>query len=495
MTATQRSWLVLLRDISHAVRIPNEARIVASLVFEMETGLVLGSGIGASEQRALELACEAALVGPPEGLLPGRPDRVLCNPGLEELLAGELSKLEQALPLPPIAGVPPVNEAEDVFDSFVGHFAGRRDAEKFAAPGDWQLLFGKAARFYERRVWARWADDVDLSIEIGIGDHKATYTVIVLGHEGIQYGVVLYPGVSSPAGLRDAVDPSSVMPAGTLMLNYDPPEHVPEEFVMKAHRYGWPQGAELVPVLLTVGEGKPGEPGRDDLHLLTVALAAMLEHDATGPSLVEHGPPLTSGSVQLADGETASFSIRQRPSEESDAEDKLMLHVAGTDLLPVGTPVQIGSTGTGGLAALRRQARIHRPLPAGSPRPTGGEVAMLIVITDEAHGDEIAGRLAALDPYGISLAGLESHVVLALVGGSGAELLMELPARDPALRRFRSRLKAMKGTHVVLVADEGAASGHGAVYGLFECHIPAGPPKHKSRGSSPAARPKSPKSP
>ena len=41
VTVTARTWLVLLRDISHAVRIPDEPRIVASLVLDMETGVVL----------------------------------------------------------------------------------------------------------------------------------------------------------------------------------------------------------------------------------------------------------------------------------------------------------------------------------------------------------------------------------------------------------------------------------------------------------------------
>ncbi|MGD0084341.1 MAG: hypothetical protein ABSD78_14270 [Acidimicrobiales bacterium] len=42
------------------------------------------------------------------------------------------------------------------------------------------------------------------------------------------------------------------MPEGTLMLNFDPSEDVPAEFVMKAGRYGWPAASELVPTFLTV---------------------------------------------------------------------------------------------------------------------------------------------------------------------------------------------------------------------------------------------------
>ena len=93
------------------------------------------------------------------------------------------------------------------------------------------------------------------------------------------------------------------MPAGTLMLNFDPSEDVPAEFVMKASRYGWPAASELVPVFLTVDGTEPGEPGRDEVRVLAVALAALLEHDAAGPTLVEVGPKVTSGKLELAEGE------------------------------------------------------------------------------------------------------------------------------------------------------------------------------------------------
>jgi hypothetical protein len=49
---------------------------------------------------------------------------------------------------------------------------------------------------------------------------------------------------------------------------------------MKAGRYGWPAASELVPVLLTVDGTEPGEPGRDDVKVLAVALAAQADQDA-----------------------------------------------------------------------------------------------------------------------------------------------------------------------------------------------------------------------
>lgn len=490
VTATARTWLVLLRDISHAVRIPGEPRIVASLVLDTETGVVLAACVAGHEEKVLEQACEMALLRPAGGLAPVRPDHVLCGPGLTSLLKAQLGRMGQAAPLPPISEVPVVHEAEDIFDTFVGHMAGRRGAEESAAPRDWQLLFDHVRRFYERKVWSRWADDVDLLVEVRIGPRSRKYAAVVLGHEAIQYGVVLYPGTGPPAGLREGHSARPpAMPAGTLMLTFDPPEDVPKEFVMKAGRYRWPATSELVPVFLTVDGTEPGEPGRDEVRALAVALVALLEHDAAGPTLVEAGPKVTSGRLELAEGEPASFSIRQLPRFEADAGDSLRVHVAGTDLLPLGTAVVMGSTRTAALLSLRRAARIHRPLPAGSRPLTEGEVAMIIVITDDKEGDRIAGRVAAMDPYGISIVEAEGRAIVALVGSGGAELLMDVPASDPAVRRFRSRLKARKSVHAVLIADAATATGAGNVYGLFECHLPASPPAGRQPRSSRAKRP------
>jgi hypothetical protein len=495
MTAKGRTWLVLLRDISHAVRIPHEPTILASLVFDMGTGVVLASAVAASDAQALERACTMALERPAGGLAPLRPDRVLCNPGLARLLDGLLPGLWRGATPQPAVEVEAVHEAEDIFDTFVGHLAGRRSPHEFAEPSDWQLFFEQALRFYRQQVWTRWADDVDLTIELGLGEDLRAFTGVVLGHEGIQHGVVLHPGVDPTPRLgSDRADAPPAMPAGTLMFNLDPPSDVPAEFSMKANRYGWPPDADLVPCFLTVNGREPGEPGRDDVRLLTVALGAIVEHDSSGPVLVERGPKVTDGTFSLADGGSASFSIRQLPRRQEEDGEHLRIHLAGADLLPVGTPVVMGSARTAGVTALRRDARVHRPLPAGSPRSAEGEVAMLIVISNETHGETIAGRIAALDPYGLSIAEVDGHAVVAVVGGGGAELLMELPAGDPALRRFRSRMKARKGVHALLVADDAAANATGRVYGFFEFHLPTEPPtpagaaRSRARSTTPRKR-------
>lgn len=496
VTLPDRTWLVLLRDISHAVHIPDEPAIVAALVFDMGTGVVLATSVAGTDGQVLGQACEMALTRPAGGLAPVPPDRVLCSPGLGPLLEAALGTVMRPALLPPVTEVPPVHEAEDVFDSFVGHMAGRRDADELAGPEDWQLLFDQVLCFYERGVWARWADDVDLLVEVEIRGHERSFAAVVLGHEGIQYGVVLYPGTRPPAGLRGGGgDHLQSLPAGTLMLNLDPPDELPEEFTRKAARYGWPGDAELVPLFLTVEGRQPGEPGRDDVQVLTVALAALLEQDATGPALVGDGPRITTGQVPLAGGDESAFTIRLLRRAEAEPGESLTLHLAGTDLVPLGTPVVLGSTRAAGIATLRRAARLHRPLPAGSPPLPKGEMAMLVMIVDEAEGDGIAARVATLDPFGVSVAETEGHAAVVLVGGNGAELLMELPADHPALHKFRSRLKKAKGVHAVLVADESTSTGEGSVYALFECHLPDRPPSSPRQRPAPATRTNSPRKP
>ena len=52
---------------------------------------------------------------------------------------------------------------------------------------------------------------------------------------------------------------------------------------------------------------------------------------------------------------------------------------------------------------------------------------MIIVIADEKEGDRIAGHVAAMDPYGISVVEADGQAVVVLVGGGGAEAPYECP--------------------------------------------------------------------
>ncbi len=291
------TWLVMLRDVSHAVRVSGVRSVHLGLVLDVDTGVALASSVASTRSAALRQTLRAALTEPLGPLPTGPPERVLCSRAIAAQVVREVDRHGE--PAPSVIEVDTVAEAEDLFNSFVGHMAGRQQPREFATTEDWTLLYEQARRYEEAAPWQRWPDTVELAVHLRLGGGSTPYVALVLGNEGIQHGLVLYPGTSLPPGLRDW-EPGGEppMPPGTLMFHLDPPSEAPPEFIAKAARCGWPESAGLVPVFLTVTEEGPGDPGMADVHHLSLAIAAVLQHDARGP--VVHRPVTTAGELRLA---------------------------------------------------------------------------------------------------------------------------------------------------------------------------------------------------
>jgi len=467
-------WLVLSRDISDSVRVDGEPHVQAGMVLDMGTGLVRGVAVGATEVDAVAQAIEIGLTKPAGNLPPGRPEEVLCAPRFEALIIKVLSSLIGDHRLPPVRVIDPPADAEDIFDSFVGHMSGRLQPREPPNPPDWEMLYRQAFEFYRAAPWTRWDDGVVLALETSVQSTDGGWAAVVMGNSGIQHGLVLYPGGQLPAGLDDWAPGLPVpMPPGTLSLMLDPPSDVPSDLRNKAYRYGWPPGAELVPAALRLAREDAGDPGAADAQLLAVALAAVTAHDARGPVAVDAAHQATVGEIVLGNGRTASFSIAQKPPAPVPDAPSLRVHQAGFDLVPQGTPVVLGHLPWASVAALRAKARIHRPFPPGAPRPAGVDVPLLAILPKPQQGESIAAKVAELDPYGVTaVRSDDGQEVFVLAGTHGAQLLMEVPANSPSMSDFRRRMRTTKGLHVVMVADEATSRGEGTVYGLFECHQP-----------------------
>lgn len=306
------TWLVLVRDVSRSIRVREQPQLMAALVLDVSTGLVRGLAVAPTDAEALTEAFQAALANPAGPLPPARPQRVLCGTGLAAPVARSLEALSASTRSPPVAEVEPGLEAEDIFDSFIGHMSGRTQPEEHPAPEDWQLLFNQALRFCRAEPWIRWSDDIDLALETSVDGESSRYVAVVMGAMGVQRGLALYPGEVAPPGLRDgpAHQPPTVRP-GTLLCILDPPADLPVEFTAKAHRYDWPAGADLVPVFVTVGPEEGGDIGLADVKRFTVAIAAVVAHDGRGPILADPETQVTTGTVALGDGQRATFTIRQ----------------------------------------------------------------------------------------------------------------------------------------------------------------------------------------
>jgi hypothetical protein len=303
------TWIVMVRDVSHAVRIQDQPRVVASLVLDAETGLLRGASVAPTGRAACAEAMRTALTKPAGPLPPQTPVRVLCGGGQAAEVLDELDRLLAGAVTPTVAESEPIGEAEDIFDSFVGHMAGRRQPEEFPTPADWQTLFTRASDYCRVRPWLRWSDADQLDLVVKIDGVAVRYVAVVIGQEGIQRGLVLYPGALLADGLSGWEPGRSVpLPAGTVLLWLDPPDEVPPEFAAKAVRYGWPQDADLIPVCLTGGPDGPADLDRRSAHHLTLAIAAVLAHDRHRP-IPGNGVTKTTGELTLADNQQGTYSI------------------------------------------------------------------------------------------------------------------------------------------------------------------------------------------
>ena len=477
---TGGAWLVLGRDVSDSVSIDGEPDVHACMVLDVDTGLVRGLATAAAQTDAVAQAIEMGLTTPAGRLAPGPPGEVLCAAQLAVDVNSIVSSLLDSASLPSIRTTDPLAEAEDIFDSFVGHMSGRSQPTEPPSPPDWELLYERAFEFYGAAPWIRWNDGIVMMLETSIDDARSA--VVVMGNSGIQHGLALYPEGHVPEGLANWEPGFPVpMPAGTLALMLDPPSALPSELRDKAIRYGWPVDAEMFPIVLRLERDHGGDPGSQDTQLMALALAAVTAHDARGPVVVGTAHQLTKGEVVLGDGRVASYCISQGSPSHSPGGCRFQVHEVGLDLIPWGTSVALGHLPWASVTELRTAARIHRPFPPGAPEPAGREVPLLVILPKAKTGEQLAAKVAELDALGVTtFQSEEGREVFVLAGANGAEQLMGVPADSPSLSDFRRRMKATRGLHIVMVADQETNRGEGTVYGLFECHLPSAPrPKDK----------------
>lgn len=309
MRDNESTWIVMRRDLSATVPVAEEPVVMASLVVEAQTGLVLGARVAAGGRDALAQALEMALTRPAGTLAPRRPDLVCCADGIGDEVQTVLGDLVPGGKPPAVHEIEPVAGAEDLFDSFVGHLAGRRQPDEAPESEDWSIGFHAAHRYREQTPWARWHDTVPLALVVDEPGGAARYLCAVLGADGVQRGLVAYPGEELPAGVDDeGPGEPAPPPAGTLMLFLDPPSELPPDLVAKARRYGWPVDDDVVPAFMAVGPEGPMEPSRRDLQHLVVAVTAVTAHDRRGP-IVVGAKSATTGELAFSDGRRVTFSL------------------------------------------------------------------------------------------------------------------------------------------------------------------------------------------
>ncbi|HXW38316.1 MAG TPA: hypothetical protein VEJ44_01375, partial [Acidimicrobiales bacterium] len=271
MTEDTITWMVMARDVSHAVRIRGEPVINAVMVLDVDTGLVRGLNVARTVEEALSEAFSMALTKlPAEGISVGRPRRVLVPVGMVGIVEPMLARSGVTTPLPPVEEIIPSSEAEDIFDSFVGNMSGRTQMPDPPTPADWTLLYGEVLRYYKAAPWTSHDDDVDFVIDFEMAGESKRYAAVIMGGAGITYGLALYPGVVVRADLEDR-DPSQPWPLlhGTLACTLDAWGEAPPEITARAGRYGWPVDADLVPSFFAPDSPRGREFSCDDARIFS----------------------------------------------------------------------------------------------------------------------------------------------------------------------------------------------------------------------------------
>jgi hypothetical protein len=304
------TWMVMSRDISHAVRVVDQPTVVAVMILDVDTGLIRGLSVAEDIRSALAQAVESALNKPAGSLAPVRPQRIVVALGLGDLMVAELGRRPSLDFVPPVDEIVPGAAAEAIFDSFVGSMSGRRQPSDPPSPADWRVLFDHVRTYAEAAPWRRWADNIDFVVDVLLDGERRQVKAVVMGNAGIQPGLALFPGEVVEADLQHH-NPATPWPfdPGTLACTLDDPDHVPIEFRARAIRYGWPETADLVPSFFGADEDGAREISTTDARLFAVVAAAVLSHDRRQgrPSPPPRTP--TEGRVEMPDSDPAGYSV------------------------------------------------------------------------------------------------------------------------------------------------------------------------------------------
>jgi hypothetical protein len=298
------------RDVSHAVRVPDEPVVVAALILDVDTGLIRGLSVGETVPNALAQAVERALTVPAGSLPPGHPQRILAAVGLGDPTAAELARRPGLSLVPSVEEIIPGASAEDIFDAFVGSISGRRQPSDPPDPADWKILFDQVQAYAEAAPWKHWADDIDFVIDLAVEGEQRYVKAVVMGNAGVQTGLALFPGnvIETSLEHRDPAAPWPYDPE-TLACTLDSPLGVPLEIRGRALRYGWPETAQLVPTFFCLEEEGGRDFSKSEARLFAVVTAAVLSHDR------RHRRPLatpelpTEGQFAMPHSGSARYSV------------------------------------------------------------------------------------------------------------------------------------------------------------------------------------------
>ena len=472
-----RTWIVAQSDVGHAAG--DDRTLIATVILDLETRLAVASGVDHSNQASAAHALAMALDEPAKDVPTGPPTRILAAAHI----AIEVQHALRAIGLAVIVEPWELDDQVlDVLDSLTHHLAGRTAMGPMAEPESWATLHAQAAAYVRARPWDRFADTQPLLLELRVGARRAEMTAVVLGNSGIERGVMVTPG----RGIQEEVAegrPDARLRDGTLLLLLGSPQKMPPVFANRPRRYGWPADLEELPTFSSWAGGKAHDLAEDEIELLTVALAALVEFARPG---VETD---LRGQLLLTRGSGGRYRVRHlvEPPARPGSELRLFAGPVLDDWVPADSVYGLGMIPWAGLAQARRSARRRVDPPPGT-REQGDGLPVVVVSASGPAGRRAAQRIATSRPYGVIVAQHQDRVHFALLTEKATFSAGAVHANEPALALYRRRLAATDGWHALLLPDPDHPE---SIHGLFEFQLrqpSEGPPipvktrRSRSRG-------------
>jgi hypothetical protein len=272
------AWLVLVRDFTLLTPIDGQDATFVALVVDLASGQFRGFGVGPTAAAARVAALSTAADSPVPPFTPGQPALVVCATGDGDAVRADV---DAALPG---TGVP-VEETElspgieELLDDVADHFGPPRGPVDEPSADQWRELVGQTLAFARAQPWLAWPDDLQLRLTLQVGSDSASYVAAVIGREGLQTGLVLYPGRNhSDVIVPDEWEPDDPLPFrdGSLLLHLNPPDDTVEDMARVAVEHGWPADASSMPVWISAGPGGFEDLEKIQAVRLALALVAVL---------------------------------------------------------------------------------------------------------------------------------------------------------------------------------------------------------------------------
>jgi hypothetical protein len=471
--STERTWVVLQRDLSVWLRDVNEPTATTMVVDAAGGGTPVING-GATVYDSLRATLLLAANG--SGSVKGQlPDRIQATTAIADELRSVLGQLQRDAGFPSqctVEEVTTADYAEWVFDGFIAQVAGRPQPEELLQPEEVTFLYVQARLFVQAEPWTNLAAD-ELFVDLKLGSQRMEGVLTIMGDRTKKPGLLLIPGRKPATPL---VDSFGGMPRGTIFTMLEGADGPPDLF-LRARRYGWPADAVVTPSFLSIGDKGVRELDRRESYPMALALAGMAAY-SRGGGLVD-----ASGNLDLPNGRHGRFHIRKalEPPEATRPGYTLVSVKWSDDLMPRDSDVQIGIISREQLDDLRRHADVV--VRSKIPYPAGISSIPFIGITPSNRDDAgVVDRIKGANPIGATFIERGSELMLAIMG---LERGFVTPTDRSLAKAWRRDIQQSDGAHVLIVTDSlvnkeapdpdrPRVGQVGRVYGLFECMLPGG---------------------